>query len=97
MAPMRVVRHYRRLLGLLTIAILAIGLVPRAGSACSTNTHDHHRCDEPAPACCDCGVAARPVTVQVAPLARFTLAIRVADDAAPAILTFCPEPPPPKR
>jgi len=85
------------LLGLLTIAVLAIAMGPRVAGACSTNTHDHHRCDEPAPVCCECGVTALPVTIQVAPCVNATSPMLVVDDTAPAGLTFSPEPPPPKR
>jgi hypothetical protein len=87
----------RRLLGLLTIAVLAIVMGPRVANTHTSNTHDHHRCDEPAQMCCECGVAALPVTVQVAPCVDAASPILGVEKSAPAALTFSPEPPPPKR
>jgi len=79
------------------IAVLAIAMGPRAASACSTHTHDHHRSDEAAQLCCECGAITRPVTVEIAPSIEFTSPIVAVNDTAPAALTFSPEPPPPKR
>jgi len=109
MGVMRAYRRFHRLLGLLTSVMLALAIGPRSGLACPTNTHAHHRCDEPGrqtppttPPCCDlaapCGTAtAIRETVPATVALNRDVVIGARDEVVPAGLIFSPEPPPPKR